>query len=97
MKKKVLITVLVIIVILLGVVGYFVISDMIQEDKLKTELQEINDLSNAETIDIDAIDERLDRIVTTGDYAVVEDACKTYLRECVDNILQITDIINVSN
>ena len=52
MKKKVLITVLVIIVILLGVVGYFVISDMIQEDKLKTELQEINDLSNAETIDI---------------------------------------------
>ena len=94
MKKKVLITVLVIIVILLGVVGYFVISDMIQEDKLKTELQEINDLSNAESIDIDAIDERLDRIVTTGDYAVVEDACKTYLRECVDNILQITDTLN---
>ena len=94
MKKKVLITVLIIIVILLGVVGYFVISDMIQEDKLKTELQEINDLSNAETIDIDAIDERLDRIVTTGDYAVVEDACKTYLRECVDNILQITDTLN---
>ena len=94
MKKKVLITVLVIIVILLGVVGYFVISDMVQEDKLKTELQEINDLSNAETIDIDAIDERLDRIVTTGDYAVVEDACKTYLRECFDNILQITDTLN---
>lgn len=94
MKKKVLITVLVIIVILLGVVGYFVISDMIQEDKLKTELQEINDLSNAESIDIDAIDERLDRIVTTGDYAVVEDACKTYLRECFDNILQITDTLN---
>lgn len=94
MKKKVLITILVIIVILLGVVGYFVISDMIQEDKLKTELQEINDLSNAETIDIDAIDERLDRIVTTGDYAAVEDACKTYLRECFDNILQITDTLN---
>lgn len=94
MKKKVLITVLVIIVILLGVVGYFVISDMIQEDRLRTELQEINDLSNAETIDIDAIDERLDRIVTKGDYAVVEDACKTYLRECFDNILQITDTIN---
>lgn len=94
MKKKVLITILVIIVILLGVVGYFVISDMIQEDRLRTELQEINDLSNAETIDIDAIDERLDRIVTKGDYAVVEDACKTYLRECFDNILQITDTIN---
>ena len=94
MKKKVLITILVIIVILLGVVGYFVISDMIQEDRLRTELQEINDLSNAETIDIDAIDERLDRIVTKGDYAVVEDACKTYLRECFDNILQITDTLN---
>lgn len=94
MKKKVLITILVIIVILLGVVGYFVISDMIQEDKLKTELQEINDLSNAETIDIDAINERLDRVVTTGDYAIVEEACKSYLRDCFDNILQITDTIN---
>ena len=94
MKKKILIANLVIIVIAFLVVGYFVISDMMQEDKLKTELAEINELSNAETIDMDAINERLNRIVTTGDYAIVEDAFKTYLRENFDNSLQIAEILN---
>lgn len=94
MKKKFLIAILVIIVIAFLVVGYFVISDMMQEDKLKTELAEINELSNAETIDMDAINERLNRIVTTGDYAIVEDAFKTYLRENFDNSLQIAEILN---
>lgn len=94
MKKKILIAILVIIVIAFLVVGYFVISDMIQEDKLKTELAEINELSNAETIDMNAINERLDRRITTGDYAIVEDAFKTYLRENFDNSLQIAEILN---
>lgn len=94
MKKKFLIAILVIIVIAFLVVGYFVISDMMQEDKLKTELAEINELSNVETIDMDAINERLNRIVTTGDYAIVEDAFKTYLRENFDNSLQIAEILN---
>lgn len=94
MKKKFLIAILVIIVIAFLVVGYFVISDMMQEDKLKTELAEINELSNAETIDMDAINERLNRIVTTGDYAIVENAFKTYLRENFDNSLQIAEILN---
>ena len=94
MKKKFLIAILVIIVIAFLVVGYFVISDMIQEDKLKTELAEINELSNAETIDMNAINERLDRRITTGDYAIVEDTFKTYLRENFDNSLQIAEILN---
>lgn len=67
---------------------------MIQEDRLRTELSEINNLANAETIDIDAINERLDRIVTTGDYAVVEDAFKSFLRESFDNSIQIANILN---
>ena len=76
MKKKVLIAVLIIIVIALVVIGYFVFSDMMQEDKLKTELTEIYQLTNAETIDMDAINERLNRTITKGDYAVVEEAFK---------------------
>ena len=51
MKKKILITLLIIIVIALIGVGYFVFTDMMQEDKLKTELSELNDLVNAEFID----------------------------------------------
>lgn len=94
MKKKVLIAILIIIVIAIVVVGYFVFSDMMQEDKLKTELSELQQLVNTENIDMDAINSRLDRTITTGDYAVVEDAFKSYLRDNFDNSIQIAEILN---
>ena len=94
MKKKVLIAILIIIVIAIAVVGYFVFSDMMQEDKLKTELSELQQLVNTENIDMDAVNERLDRIITSGDYAQVENAFKSYLRENFDNSIQIAEILN---
>lgn len=94
MKKKVLIAILIMVILIIGVIGYMIFSDMLQEGKLKTELLEINELSNAETIDMGTINDRLDRIVTTGDYAVVEEACKSYLRENFDNMIRIAEILN---
>lgn len=94
MKKKVLITILVIIVAIIAIIGCFLVFDFIQEEKLKQELYNINEISNTEPLDINAIDEKLNNIVTKGDYAIVEEACKTYLRDCFDNILQITDTLN---
>ena len=94
MKKKVLIAVLIIIVIALVVIGYFVFSDMMQEDKLKTELSEIYQLTSAETIDMDAINERLNRTITKGDYAVVEESFKSYLKDNFDNSIEIANILN---
>ena len=94
MKKKVLIVLLIIIVIALVGVGYFVFTDMQQEEKLKTELSELNDLVNAENIDMDAVNEKLDRRITTGDYEKVEDAYKSYLRDNFDNSIQIANILN---
>ena len=94
MKKKVLIAILIIVILIIGVIGYMIFSDMLQEGKLKTELLEINELSNAETIDMGVINDRLDRIVTTGDYAVVEEAFKSYLRENFDNSIRIAEILS---
>lgn len=94
MKKKILIAILIIIVIAIAVVGYFVFSDMMQEDKLKTELSELQQLVNTENIDMDAINSRLDRTVTTGDYAQVENAFKSYLRENFNNSIEIANILN---
>ena len=94
MKKKILIVLLIIIVIALIGVGYFVFTDMKQEEKLKTELSELNDLVNAEDIDIEAVNDRLDRRLTTEDYKKVEDAYKSYLRDSFDNIIQITNILD---
>ena len=94
MKKKIIIAVVVIVALIIGVLGCMVIFDMGQEDKLKTELSEINDLANAETIDMDEINKRLDRTVTTGDYAKVENAFKSYLRDSFNNSIEIADLIN---
>lgn len=94
MKKKILIAILVIIVIAIAIFAYFMISDLQQEQKLKDELTELNNLSNAETIDVDAINERLNRTITKGDYAVVEQAFKQYLKDSFDNTMKIAEIIN---
>ncbi len=94
MKKKILIALLIIIIIALFAVGYFVFKDMRQEKTLKNEISQLDQLVNSENIDLDAVNDRLDRTVTTGDYATVEAAFKAYLSENFDNIIKITDIMN---
>ena len=94
MKKKILIVVAIIVVIIVGIIGYMVISDMMQEGKLNTELEELSNLTNAEEMDFDQIEERLNRTVTTGDYAKVEQSFKQYLSDNFDNMMQIANILN---
>ncbi len=94
MKKQIWIPLLVVIVIVIGVIGYFVISDLGQEEKLMTELDELNTLVNSENIDMNQIEERLNRVVTKGDYATVEKAFKQYLSDSFDNAIRISEILN---
>ena len=94
MKKKILIGVGVLLVLIIGVIGYFVVSDLKQEEKLKNELDELNLLVNAENIDVDKVKEMLNRTVTTGDYKVVETSFKEYLSDAFDSVFQIVDILN---
>lgn len=94
MKNKILIIVGIIILIVIGVIAYFVITDLQQEDKLTAELQEISNLVNNQNVDIDQINERLDRTVTRGDYAVVEQSFKQYLKDNFDVSMKIADILN---
>ena len=94
MNKKILIAIFVIVAIVVGVVAYFVLLDYQQEEKLTAELTEISNLSNSENMDINKINEMLDRTVTKGDYAVVEQACKEYLKDSFDNIVKIAEVMN---
>lgn len=94
MKKKALIILGIIILIVVGLLAYVVIDDMQQESKLKEELVAINDLASAETIDMDKINEALNRTTTKGDYAVLEKAYKQYLRDSFDNSLEIASLLN---
>ena len=93
MKKKLLIILISIIVILLAIFAYFVASDIIQENKLKAELNEISELTNSENINAEKIEEKLERIVTSGDYAIVESAVKNYLKDNFKTAMQITDTL----
>lgn len=94
MKKKILIITVILAIIILGLIAYFVVSDFMQEDKLKAELNELSQLSNAENIDINKINQKLDTIVTKDDYAIVERAFKDYLSDSFENSLEIASILN---
>ncbi len=94
MKKKIIIIVGIIVAVIVGILIYTVISDLKQEHKLTIELTELSELTNEEVIDIDEINKRLDRTITTGDYAEVEDAFKSYLRDNFNEVIKITNIIN---
>ena len=97
MKKKILkilVVAGVIIILCLVVLGFFVASDLAQEKKLRTELDELNHLVNSSEIDMESINERLDRVIANGDYAVVERAFKSYLKDSFDVSLKIAGIIN---
>lgn len=94
MKKKILIIVAVLIVVLLSIFGYLVYTDIQQEEKLRTELDSLNELANAENIDMNAINVKLEQTVTRGDYAVVEQAFKQYLKDNFDTTIKIAEILN---
>lgn len=98
MKKNktligVLITVGVIIFLLVAIFIYFVISDLKQEEKLKTEINDITTLMSKEDINYTEIDKRLDRTITKGDCAKTEQAAKEYLKDIINEVKTITDIL----
>ena len=93
MKKKIFIGIGVVLALIVITIGYFVVTDLNQESKLENELIEISDMVNEDNVDIDAVYERLNSTVTTGDYKVVEIAFKTYLKDNFDNTLKIAEIL----
>ena len=86
MKKKIITILLIILFIFVVIIGVMAIQETQQEDKLKKEADELNLLMNSETLDMDKINEMLDRTVTTGDYAEVEKSFKEYCRAGVTSL-----------
>lgn len=85
-KKNILIFIGALIVIFVAVVGYLVVEDLKQEDILK---KEIVNVSNK-----DLLTDNFDvEVKTTGDYAYIEEAVKTYYKELSDSIKVLYDYL----
>lgn len=85
--KYILIFIGIILVIFIGIIGYLVVKDLEQEDILK---KEIVNLANK-----DLVTDNYDiEVKTTGDYAYIEEAIKTYYKKLSDSVKIINNYLN---
>ena len=94
MKKTVIWIVIAILLVIIVGIGILVVKDFKQEDILRQEMLEFENLTRAENIDLDQIDQRIRELKTTGDYGVLEKAMKEYLSDVVNVSVNISNILN---
>lgn len=94
MKKVIIWIVLAIVLVAVIGIGVLVVKDLQQEDILREEMLAFENLTRAETIDVDQIDQRIRELKTTGDYGVVEKAVKEYLADGLNASVEISNVIN---
>ena len=94
MKKAIIGVVIAIVLVAVVGIGVLVVNDFRQEDILRQEMLEFENLTRAENIDLDQIDQRIRELKTTGDYGVLEKAMKDYLADVVNVTVSIADILN---
>ena len=94
MKKAIIGVVIAIVLVAVVGIGVLVVNDFRQEDVLRQEMLEFENLTRAENIDLDQIDQRIRELKTTGDYGVLEKAMKDYLADVVNTSVSIANIIN---
>lgn len=70
----------------------FVVRDLRQEKTLRDEIASIQELAGSEQMD--AVNEKLGHIVTTGDYAKVEKAVKNYMADNFNNAITIAEVLS---
>ena len=91
--KKILITIGVVVALIVLLLTIIIIKDLNQEEKLRQELNEIDSLINFDEFDYDKVNERLGKIISSGDYLVVEKAAKKYLKDTIDITLNYVDLV----
>lgn len=90
MKKKILIVILILVLAFGGLVAYYFFHDRMQEQKLNKEFSEIDQLMNEENSDQETLNKKLNTLVSSGDYAEIEQAFKNYLKDGIELTNRIT-------
>ena len=94
MKKAIIGVIIAIVLVAVVGIGILVVNDFRQEDILRQEMLEFENLTRAENIDLDQIDQRIRELKTTGDYGVLEKAMKDYLADVVNASVSIANVLN---
>ena len=94
MKKAIVGVIIAIVLVAVVGIGILVVNDFRQEDILRQEMLEFENLTRAENIDLDQIDQKIREIKTTGDYGVLEKAMKDYLADVVNASVSIANVLN---
>ena len=94
MKKAIIGVIIAIVLVAIVGIGILVVNDFKQEDILRQEMLEFENLTRVENIDLDQIDQRIRELKTTGDYGVLEKAMKDYLADVVNATVSIADVLN---
>lgn len=92
MKKKLILSTVIMVLVALILLMIFVVKDLRQEKTLRDEIASIQELAGSEQMD--AVNEKLGHIVTTGDYAKVEKAVKNYMADNFNNAITIAEALN---
>lgn len=90
MKKKILIVILILVLAFGALVAYYFFHDRMQEQKLNKEFSEIDQLMNEENSDQETLNKKLNTLVSSGDYAEIEQAFKNYLKDGLELTNRIT-------
>lgn len=98
MKKKSIVAIVIVVIAIVLVVGGIIIyfaNRFTQELAIKNEIQQMDEMTNdVENINIEAFSQKADTIVTNGDYAIIEQAVKNYLKESVNYSLEIKALLD---
>ena len=94
MKKKIIIGSAIVLAIIGYIFGYFFIRDIVRETKLLDEVDEIDNVLNTENANLDEVEEKLERTVSKGEYAMVERAYKNYISDFLKNMKNIAQVLN---
>ncbi len=92
--KVILWSVLIIFILFCVFIGFLVVKDLKQEDDLRDNIKEINDMFSQDDLDVDKINKSLKSYVTTGENLMLEKAVKKYYSDAFELVLDIDDALN---
>lgn len=92
-KKKIILGIAALAIIALSAITYGVVNDLNQEEKLKKEIDYLDEITSNEKYDKKEINKILNRVVTKGEYRKVETAYKNYMTDCFGIICEMKAVM----